>query len=184
MEVVASHTVGATRILAVQGDITRLEVDAIVNAANEMLVHGGGVAAAISRAGAPVVQAESLAWVDEHGPVGAGMAAVTGTGSMPARLVIHVVGPRYRPDRDSASELRVAVRAALAAAEAHGAARVALPAISAGIFGYPPAAATAVIAAAAAEWAETHPLPSEIVLVGFDQTGAGHFAAAVEAIAR
>ncbi|NNF68302.1 MAG: hypothetical protein HKN01_00910 [Acidimicrobiia bacterium] len=90
-----------TRIVAIQGDLTAQDVDAIVNAANEHLVHGGGVAAAISRAGGPAIQADSDRWVAENGPVKPGAAAVTTAGEMPATWVIHVVGPRYRPDQEN-----------------------------------------------------------------------------------
>lgn len=84
---------------AVVGDLTRLGTDVVVNAANEHLAHGGGVAAALSRAGGPAVQAESDRWVAEHGPVGPGRAAVTTAGALPARWIVHVVGPRFRADR-------------------------------------------------------------------------------------
>lgn len=179
MEVIAERVVGSTRIAAVRGDITSLEVDAVVNAANEMLAHGGGVAAAIARAGAPEVQAESDEWVRSHGPVGPGRAAVTSAGAMPAEVVIHVVGPRYREDQDNEGMLRAAVEAALTAAEEHGARRIAFPAISAGIFGYPPDEATAVLADVVVGWATEHALPAEALLVGFDRTMADRFAAAL-----
>src|SRR5665811_566578 len=105
------------RIKVVTADITTLNVDAIVNAANEQLAHGGGVAAAIARAGAPTVDDESSAWVSAHGPVSAGETAVTGAGGMPARCVIHVVGPRYRKSQDNANLLSEAVTACLDRAE-------------------------------------------------------------------
>jgi O-acetyl-ADP-ribose deacetylase (regulator of RNase III) len=100
---------------------------------------------------------------------------------MPARHVIHVVGPRYRADHDNAALLRDAVRAALDAAADHRARSVALPAISAGIFGYPPAEATAVIAAACNDWIGEHPdAIAAVVLVGYDRTSADHFINAVQ----
>lgn len=180
VDVIAERTVGGTRIAAVQADITGLEVDAIVNAANETLAHGGGVAAAIAWAGAPDVQAESHAWVREHGPVTPGTAAVTSAGPMPAEIVIHVVGPRFREGQDNAGMLRTATRAALAAAESHQAASIAFPAISAGIFGYPPDEATALLTGAAVEWARAHAYPPEVLLVGYDRSMAERFARALD----
>jgi O-acetyl-ADP-ribose deacetylase (regulator of RNase III) len=181
MEVITERTVGAVRVAAVQGDLTRLYVDAIVNAANEHLAHGGGVAAAIARAGAPDVNAESQAWVREHGAVPPGGAAVTSAGPMPADYVIHVVGPRYRDGQDNEGMLRAATLAALGAAAERGVASIALPAISAGIFGYPPDEATAVLTAAVLEWAAAEPLPDRVLLVGYDRAMADRFAAALAA---
>ncbi len=168
--------------MAVQGDLTAQPVDAVVNAANERLQHGGGVAAAIVRAGGAVIQHESDAWVREHGPVVPGTAAVTTAGDMPARWVVHVVGPRFRDGQDNEGLLRQAVRAALEAAVAAGARSVAMPAISAGIFGYPRADATRVIAAECVAWLGGRPHAlDEIRLVGYDDGSAADFAAAVAA---
>jgi O-acetyl-ADP-ribose deacetylase (regulator of RNase III) len=120
-----------------EGDITELDTDAIVNAANERLAHGGGVAGAISRKGGPVVQRESDAWVRQHGLVRTGTAAITTGGNLRARYVIHTVGPVYDRTPRSAVLLSSAVRAALELADKHELRSVALPAISTGIFGYP-----------------------------------------------
>src|SRR5262245_10239962 len=85
------------RVLRViEGDITEQDVDAIVNAANEMLAHGGGVAGAIARKGGPQITSESRRWVEEHGRVPTGGAAITGGGNLKARYVIHAVGPVWR----------------------------------------------------------------------------------------
>lgn len=180
METLTERTVGSTLVAAVQADITTLEVDAIVNAANEQLAHGGGVAAAIARAGAPDVQRESDEWIAQHGPVEAGHAAVTSAGEMPADYVVHVVGPRFADGQDNQGMLRTAVDAALTAAAAYGAESVALPAISAGVFGYPPDEATQVIADAVAQWAAGHVVPSQVLLVGHEPRMARRFAAAVD----
>jgi O-acetyl-ADP-ribose deacetylase (regulator of RNase III) len=172
-----------TSIVVVQGDLTALEVDAVVNAANEQLEHGGGVALAIARAGGPEVQEESRRWVAEHGPVGRGTAAVTTAGRMQAEWAVHTVGPRYREGQDNAALLAEAVIAALDAAAATGARSVAMPAISAGIFGYPRRQATGVIAAAVATWVDANPdRLTEVALVGYDAETADDFTAAVEAI--
>lgn len=181
---VARQRVGEATITAVQGDLTAMEVDAVVNAANERLAHGGGVAAAIARAGGPVVQQESDAWVAEHGPIEPGGAAVTSAGNMPARWVIHTVGPRYRDGQDNEGMLRAAVAAVFTAAAEIGASSLAFPAISAGIFGYPRAEATRVVAdeVAAHLRAEGNEVRA-VALVGYDAPAAGDFAAALEQVA-
>ncbi|MCX7680914.1 MAG: macro domain-containing protein [Anaerolineae bacterium] len=130
-------TVNRTLLELVEGDITELEVEAIVNAANERLAHGGGVAGVISRKGGPVIQQESDRWVREHGPVPTGSAAITSGGALKARYVIHAVGPVYDGTPRSAELLASAVRAALRLADEHHIRSIALPAISTGIFGYP-----------------------------------------------
>ncbi len=169
-----------TEITVVEGDITAQDVDVIVNAANAQLVHGGGVAAAISRAGGPVVDEESRAWVAEHGPVGPGEAAVTAAGAMPASDVVHVVGPIYTPGGDNEELLRQAVTAALDTAASLGASSVALPAISAGIYGYPVDEATAIIAGTAAAWAAANPgVLTDIRLVAFGSETADGFRVAL-----
>ena len=130
-------TVNQTALELIEDDITTLAVDAIVNAANERLAHGGGVAGAIARTGGPAIQRESDAWVRRRGHVPTGSAATTGGGELPARHVIHTVGPVYDGTPRSAELLASATRAALQMADAHGLASIALPAISTGIFGYP-----------------------------------------------
>ncbi|HVL98774.1 MAG TPA: macro domain-containing protein [Egibacteraceae bacterium] len=178
MAEVARRDVDGRLLLVVEGDLTRQDVDVVVNAANELLVHGGGLAAALAKAGGPAVAEASLAWVAEHGEVRPGEAAVTTAGNLPAGHLVHVVGPRYRDDQDNAGMLRQAVRAGLDAARDLDARSVALPAISAGIYGYPPAEAAAVIAAEVAAWLGGEPGPvEEIRLVGFDAEAAAHFAA-------
>ena len=104
-------TAGSTTIRAKQGDLTALDVDAIVNAANDRLQHGGGLAAAIVRAGGLEIQVESDRWVREHGPLAPGEAAVTTAGRMTCRAVVHVAGPMWREDQDNAELLSAAVRA-------------------------------------------------------------------------
>ena len=126
------------------------------------------------------VQRVSDEWVGVKGPVRPGTAAVTTAGRMPAGMIVHVVGPRHRPDQDNAALLAQAVRAALDAADDAGAASVALPAISAGIFGYPPPEATAVIARTCAAWlAEGGRGVTDVALVGFDADTAQLFTEAV-----
>jgi putative ATPase len=173
--------VGDATVLAVAGDLTAQDVDVVVNAANSRLAHGGGVAAALARAGGPAVQQASDDWVAAHGEVGPGQAAVTTAGALPARAIVHVVGPVHRSGQDNAGLLRGAVVAALDAAREQGARSVALPAISAGIYGYPPEDAAVVIAEAAVSWLRDGPVGSvaEVRLVGFDTAAAQRFADAL-----
>ena len=177
---VAERSVGSGRIIVVQGDLTAQPVSAIVNAANEQLAHGGGVAAAIVRAGGQVIQDESDSWVRDHGPVSSGQAAVTSAGSLPAEHVIHVVGPRYREGRDNVRLLTEAVLAALDTALGLHAESVAMPAVSAGIFGYPREEATSVVVNCAVQWLQAADPPGmEIRLVAYDAGMADAFASAL-----
>lgn len=180
-EIAAAEVDGAT-LRVVAGDLTSQPVDAVVNAANEHLAHGGGVAKALAGAGGPEVQRESDRWVAEHGPLSPGAAAVTTAGRMPAAHLVHVVGPRYRDGQDNPGLLAQAVTAALDAARDAGASSVALPAISAGVFGYPPEEAGRVIAETCADWLRTRRgAVDEVRLVGLDEPSAGHFAAGLPA---
>ena len=143
MQIRHETEVAGTRVLVVVGDLTQQPVDAIVNAANRELQHGGGVAAAIARAAGPGLQQESDAWVAEHGALKRGQAAVTSAGALHARHVVHTAGPIHDPTSDdNEPALRAAVCGALDAAADVGARSLAFPAISAGIYGYPPDEAT------------------------------------------
>jgi O-acetyl-ADP-ribose deacetylase (regulator of RNase III) len=119
-------------IRLVSADLTEREVDAIVNAANSRLQHGGGVAGAIVRKGGRIIQDES----DKIGYVPVGNAAITTAGMLKARYVIHVVGPRMG-EGDEDNKLRKAVNSVLALATEKRLRSISLPAISAGIFGFP-----------------------------------------------
>ena len=142
-QIVARHDIDPQRsCLLVQGDLTEERVDAIVNAANSRLQHGGGVAGAIARRGGAQIQAESDAWVRAHGEVAHDRPAVTGAGRLDCKAVIHAVGPVWGEGGEDA-KLRAAVLGALGAAEERGFGSIALPAISTGIFGFPKSAARA-----------------------------------------
>ena len=124
----------AASIELAQGDITALNVDAIVNAANEQLQLGAGVAGAIRKRGGPTIQDEC----NEIGVCPVGAAVVTGAGDLQAKWVIHAVGPIWHGGAEAEEMLLAsAVRAALKRAEEVGASSVALPAISAGVYGFP-----------------------------------------------
>ena len=122
-----------------QADITKLDVDAIANAANTQLRHGGGVAGAISRAGGPSVQRES----DEKAPIGLGEAAATSGGEMPARWVIHAA-TMHLGGPTSADVIRAATASTLAKAEELGAASLGLVAFGTGVGGFPVAEAARI----------------------------------------
>ncbi len=128
MEILINHTVLQLR----EGDLTEMQVDAIVNAANSALQLGGGVAGAIRRKGGPRIQQEC----DRIGGTPVGTAVITTGGNLPARHVIHAVGPRMG-EGDEDRKLREATRHALALADQHRLRSLAFPAISTGIFGYP-----------------------------------------------
>ena len=121
-----------TEIQALDGDITLLDTDAIVNAANEQLVLGGGVAGAIRRRGGPKIQLEC----DQIGGTYVGGAVITGGGNLIAKYVIHAVGPRMG-EGDEDQKLASATLNSLKLADEKGLRSVAFPAISTGIFGYP-----------------------------------------------
>ena len=136
-----STRVGAAMLRLVQGDITRVQADAIVNAANESLLGGGGVDGAIHRAAGPALLAECRA----IGFCPEGEARITTGGLLPARYVIHTVGPVWEGGNAGEAEvLASAYRASLALAEAHGVRTLAFPSISTGAYGYPEAAAARI----------------------------------------
>ncbi len=157
-------------IRVVHGDITEEPVDAIVNAANSYLAHGGGVAGAIVRRGGRVIQEESNQWVREHGPVPTGGAAITSAGKLRARYVIHAVGPRWGMGNEEAL-LYKAVQSALALADEKHVRSIALPAISTGIFGFPKPLGVRVILQAIEDYLREHPDSSlqEIRLCNIDK---------------
>ena len=122
-----------------EGDLTTADVDAIVNAANQRMLGGGGVDGAIHRAAGPELHAACAAIPEVRPDVRCptGEARITPGFRLPARFVIHTVGPVYSRPEKSASLLRAAYRASLELANAHALASVAFPAISCGVYGYP-----------------------------------------------
>ncbi len=171
-----TRTVAGCTVAAVLGDLTELPVDAIVNAANSALAHGGGLAGAIVRRGGAVIQEES----DRLAPVPVGGAATTGAGALPCRWVIHAVGPRWG-EGDEELKLRSAVRSSLVEATRLAARSLALPAISTGIFGYPKRDGTRVIVDELCRWLVAHPQTTlrDVRLAAFDEETAALFATAI-----
>jgi O-acetyl-ADP-ribose deacetylase (regulator of RNase III) len=167
----AERTFAPNHVLQlVQGDITTLPVDAIVNAANSHLQHGGGVAGIISRKGGPAIQMESDAWVREHGPVAHAEPAVTSGGNLPCRYVIHAVGPVWG-EGDEDRKLAEAVAGSLQTADKLKLASIAFPAISTGIFGFPKERAAGIIFSAIADFFADKPDSTTILvqMVLYDQ---------------
>jgi O-acetyl-ADP-ribose deacetylase (regulator of RNase III) len=155
------------RIVLVEGDITTQDVDAIVNAANSTLLGGGGVDGAIHDAGGPSILAECEEIRRTTFPDGlpTGRAVATGGGDLPARWVIHTVGPIYAASADPAGELAACHTGSLRVADELGARTVAFPAISTGAFGYPIEEAAAVAVGAVRD-AETAVEEVRFVLFG------------------
>ncbi len=155
----------------VQGDITQENVDAIVNAANSHLQHGGGVAAAISRAGGKTIQAESDAWVNKFGPISHTRPAYTGAGSLHCRYIIHAVGPIWG-EGDEVFKLRQTIRGCFLLSEELGISSLAFPAISTGIYGFPSEKAAEVFKEEIFRFFEKNPLTKlhlvRMVLFGAD----------------
>ena len=154
-------------IVLLEGDLTTQDVDAIVNAANSTLLGGGGVDGAIHRAGGPSILAECEEIRRTAFPDGlpTGRAVGTGGGDLPARWVIHTVGPVYATSADPARELAACHTESLRVADELGARTVAFPAISTGVFGYPVGEAAAVAVGAVRD-AETSVQEVRFVLFG------------------
>ena len=159
-----ARTVNNTRIEAVQGDITREKVDAVVNAANKSLLGGGGVDGAIHRAGGPAILAECR----KLGGCDTGDAKITTAGNMPAKHVIHTVGPVYRDGKHGEPDLLAGCfRRSLEVAVENGLTSVAFPAISCGVYGYPIPEAARIAVKTVADFAESHDGPELVRFVLF-----------------
>ena len=156
----------------VQGDITTEEVDAIVNAANEQLAHGGGVAWAISKKGGPAIQEESDEWIRKHGPVSHTHPAWTSGGLLPAKYVIHAVGPVWGETSDDDKNLSDAVTGSLQVADELKCESISMPAISTGIFGFPKDRAAGIMFKAVPVYFEKNLNSSlkQVRIVLFDQS--------------
>jgi O-acetyl-ADP-ribose deacetylase (regulator of RNase III) len=163
------------RITAKVGDITKEAVDVIVNAANSSLMGGGGVDGAIHRAGGPEILAACRAIRAGEYPQGlpTGRAVITTAGKLPARYVIHTVGPIYGQHAgEEARLLGECYENSIALAAAHGLESIAFPAISTGVYGYPKDEAARVAVAAIERALAAHPSIREVRLVFFSKEDA------------
>ena len=152
------------RIRVEIGSIVDLDVDAIVNAANSSLAGGGGVDGAIHRAAGPGLAAEAV----RLAPCPPGEARITAGHRLRARFVIHTVGPVWRGGSAGESEtLASCYRSSLQLAEAAGVETIAFPAISTGIYGYPPTQAADIAVRVIADWLDEHQRPGTVVLSAF-----------------
>lgn len=167
----------------VEGDVTLQEVDAVVNAANSHLAGGGGVDGAIHRRGGPSIMAET----DQKYPDGCptGSAVISGAGNLPAKHVIHAVGPVWNEGRRQEAELLAgAYRRCLELAVEHRCASLAFPSLSTGAYGYPIDQAARVALAATTEFLKQHGKPGLVRFVLFGAGAYKVFAAALEELSR
>jgi O-acetyl-ADP-ribose deacetylase (regulator of RNase III) len=172
MKLIAEHKIDNKILRLVLGDITERDVDAIVNAANSHLQHGGGVAGAIVRKGGQIIQEES----DRIGFVPVGNAALTTAGKLPAKFVIHAVGPRMG-EGDEDNKLKSAVRNALLLASEKRLESISMPAISSGIFGFPKDKCATILTNESQKFLKENPHASINVVEFciFDESTLGHF---------
>jgi O-acetyl-ADP-ribose deacetylase (regulator of RNase III) len=171
----------AGRVRVQTGDITRVKADAIVNAANSGLLGGGGVDGAIHRAGGPAILEECKALRRDRFPGGlpAGEAVQTTAGRLPARYVIHTVGPVWHGGSSGEpAALASCYRASLELAARLGLTSIAFPAISTGIYGYPREDAARVVRGTLQGYCREHPEPRTIILVFYSPEDAQVFLSA------
>lgn len=174
-------TVDGRELRLEQGDITTYDVDAIVNAANQTLLGGGGVDGAIHRAGGPAILEECR----RIGGCPTGEARLTSGGNLPARYVIHAVGPIWRDGRSGEAEkLASAYRWSLRLAEENGLASVAFPSISTGAYGYPVEDAAPIALRTALEHLGTAGSVRTIVFVLFTKHTLESYERALDEVAR
>lgn len=168
----------ASRILIVHGDITKLKVDAIVNAANESLLGGGGVDGAIHRAAGPGLLEECR----KLGGCPTGSARITRGHRLHARHVIHTVGPIYSGVPGDAELLRSCYRESLRLAHEAGLESIAFPCISTGVYGYPKSSACDIAVSTVVEWLEAHESPRSVAFCCFSADDAELYRTRVTAV--
>jgi O-acetyl-ADP-ribose deacetylase len=162
-------TVGEAMVTAIQGDITRQDTDAIVNAANSGLMGGGGVDGAIHRAGGPAILEDCKKFVASHGRLPTGQAMITTGGNMKTRHVIHTVGPVWHGGTNREPELLAsAYRESLKLAAAEKLTSVSFPSISTGVYGYPVAQAARIAVKTAVDFLGGPSSIKEVVFVLFN----------------
>ncbi len=173
------------RIKVITGDITTLEVEGIVNAANSSLMGGGGVDGAIHKKGGPQVLKECKEIRKHQYPDGlpSGKAVVTGSGDLPAHYVIHTVGPVWHGGKEGEKEqLEQAYQNSLLMAEEMGMKTLAFPAISTGIYGYPPELAAITAFKTVRAHMEKKGIPREVYLIFFSEKDKEQFLKAIQSL--
>lgn len=168
-------------VRVIAGDITGIPADVIVNAANSGLMGGGGVDGAIHRAGGPVIHAACMKIVAEKGGCPAGEAVITGAGNLPAKYVIHTVGPVWRGGHAGEDELlKRAYRNSLLLALENGARTVSFPNISTGVYGFPKERAAQIAVKEVKLFLEEHSGIDEVLFVCFDRENFGLYQKLIE----
>jgi O-acetyl-ADP-ribose deacetylase len=154
-----------TDLILAQSDITKESTDAIVNAANEHLMGGGGVDGAIHRAGGPAIMAECR----KHGHCPTGKVVITSGGMLQAKYIIHVVGPRYYDGTGGEARLlKSAIEESLKIASARKLSSISFPAISTGAYGYPPREAAEIMLKTIIDYIKTGPIFNEVRIILYD----------------
>ncbi len=176
-------TINQARLELCEGDITLQQVDAIVNAANSRLAGGGGVDGAIHRRGGPAIMAETNAKYPDGCPTGS--AVISGAGKLPAKYVIHAVGPVWRGGHSGEADLlRSAYQRSLELAVEHNCRSVALPALSTGAYGYPMDQAAHVALGTTLKFLRRHGKPELVRFVLFGPAAFEAFSAALESLTK
>ncbi len=172
--------IGPCHLELIEGDITKQETEAIVNAANERLIPGGGVDGAIHRAGGPSIAEEAR----KIGHCPTGSAVITGAGNLKAKYVIHAVGPRYQDGQHGEPELLAsAYRSALKIALERGINSLAFPSLSTGAYGYPLPEAARIALQTIISFLKEHQKPELVRMVLFGKEAYGAYAEALKEIA-
>jgi O-acetyl-ADP-ribose deacetylase len=159
-----------TNIQVVQGDITRVEVDAIVNAANSSLMGGGGVDGAIHRAGGPAILEECMEVVARQGGCKTGEAVITTAGNLPSRFVIHTVGPVWNGGKNNElAKLEACYKNTLRLAIENSCRSIAFPNISTGVYRFPKVEAAKIAVTTVRSFLEEFNAPDMVIFVCYDQ---------------
>ena len=157
------------RIQLIKGDITKLEIEAIVNAANSSLRGGGGVDGAIHNAAGSKLHEQCMRLIQKNGQLPVGEAVITEAGNMPSRFVIHTVGPTWHGgDHNESALLAKAYRSSLELAIEFGLKEIAFPTISTGIFGFPKEKAVEIVFDTVCNFLQDNLLIKKVVFVCFD----------------
>ena len=158
------------RIELIKGDITKIKVDAVVNAANSSLMGGGGVDGAIHRAGGPTILEECRKIIAKQGSCKTGEAVITTAGNLPAKFVIHTVGPLWNGGKkNEASLLASCYQNSLKLAIKHNLSSIAFPNISTGVYGYPKKDATSIALNTVMDYLKQDTFISRVYFVCFDE---------------